>query len=355
MKVIVDHFASALARLRLENPVEISAIAPAEVGAVVVVEALEIHPTYREVERADGSRVAIEPGDLVAGVLGARQALRGFSGYTPARLQPMDVLHLLNMGGVIGRAYGGHAQLGMPTRVRLVGGVVREGRPVFLRDAAIPPAERLPDGVPIVLVVGSCMNVGKTSALVEVVRRLAREGYRVGGAKATGVAALRDLCAMQRAGAIATASFLDCGVPSTVDCADLRPIVATLATHLAERGADVVAIELGDGVFGHYSVETAFADAALKERTAAVVYAASDLTAAWGGMETLRALGWQISVVCGPVTDGESGVSYVRSKWGLPCANVFRDPEILGRIVIQKVGEWRARRSSAAPATSAGN
>jgi len=41
-------------------------------------------------------------GDLIAGVLGERRALHGYSGVIPERVAPGDILHLLNLGGVIG-------------------------------------------------------------------------------------------------------------------------------------------------------------------------------------------------------------------------------------------------------------
>ena len=61
-------------------------------------------------------------GDIIAGVLGERQALKGYVGHMPARIsQPGDVLHMLNMGGVIGQCSSANSDFGQPLRVRVLG------------------------------------------------------------------------------------------------------------------------------------------------------------------------------------------------------------------------------------------
>ena len=59
------------------------------------------------------------------------------------------------------------------------------------------------------------MNAGKTVAACELVARLTQRGYRVGAAKLTGVAAVRDPFNMDDHGAIVTRTFHDVGLPST--------------------------------------------------------------------------------------------------------------------------------------------
>ena len=62
-------------------------------------------------------------------------------------------------------------------------------------------------------------------------------------------------------GAIATASFLDCGLPSTVDVGICRLYAKTIIARLNESNPDLIVIELGDGMLGGYSVDTVFDDA----------------------------------------------------------------------------------------------
>ena len=88
-------------------------------------------------------------------------------------------------------------------------------------------------------------------------------------------------------GAVATASFLDCGLPSTVDVGDLAPTAKAIIARLNESTPDLIVIELGDGILGGYSVDSVFDDAEIREATAALVFCASDYVGAWGGIELL--------------------------------------------------------------------
>lgn len=326
MKVEVNAFASSTAPLGLTNPVEVHKTGAPEVGQVVVVRALSENPFYPDVEVTTGDRVPVRKGDVIAGVLGSRQALRGFVGYAPYRIAAGDRLHILNLGGVIGRYVSGHRDLGEPVQVEVLGVSKRN-----LREASIPRVDVLGQAKPIILVVGSCMNTGKTATTEEIIKGLTRQGLKVGAAKITGIACLKDTLKMQAAGAVKTLSFLDCGVPSTIDTDDIAGMARSIVACLAET--DVIVIELGDGILGHYKVERFFDDRALMAHIDAIVFCASDLTAAWGGKEFLAQKGVKITVFCGPATDTEAGVTYLERVIGVPAANSLTDPQKLLQIL----------------------
>ena len=319
MKVEVTRFASATAPLALSGPLEVQKQASTEVGQVVVVRALTENPCYPDLELVSGERVPIRKGDLIAGVLGSRQALRGYVGYAPYRVAAGDRLHILNLGGVIGRYVSGHKDLGEPVAVEAIGVSKR-----VLREAALPKVDVIAHARPIILVAGSCMSVGKTATMVEIIKGLTRQGLKVGAAKITGVGCLKDTIRMKEAGAVRTYSFLDCGVPSTVDAEDVAGIARSIVAQLAD--VDVIVMELGDGIIGHYNVEGFFDDRPLMSHIDAVVFCASDLTAAWGGKEILARHGVPITAVCGPATDTVAGVTYLERTIGLPAANALTDP-----------------------------
>ena len=138
-------------------------------------------------------------------------------------------------------------------------------------------------------------------------------------------------------GAIATASFLDCGLPSTVDVEDLAPSAKTIIARLNEASPDLIVIELGDGILGGYSVETVFADFELLEATAALVFCASDYVGAWGGIELLRRKGVEVDVISGSVTDSRMGEDYITTQFGVPAANARREGAALFELVMGKV------------------
>lgn len=324
-KVQVDKFSSSTMRLGLSNPVEVSREILPEPGTAVVVRALTDNPLYPDVELADGSFARVRAGDLIAGVLGSRQALRGFVGYAPYKVTAGETLHLLNLGGVIGRCIDGHKDLGPAIEVEVVGGIVRGRRPVTLRQHALPEMPVLGATRPVILVMGSCMNVGKTAAASEIIRLFTRKGVRVGAAKVSGIACQKDVRKMEANGAVRTYSFLDCGWPSTVDADDVSAVARSLAAALSAGDVDLIVMELGDGILGHYHVDSVLEDRAFMANVDAIVFCASDLVSAWGAKELLDRRGLRIDVVCGPATDTVAGTTYIENVLGLSAANALTE------------------------------
>src|SRR5678816_1397292 len=99
------------------------------------------------------------------------------------------------------------------------------------------------------------------------IKQATRAGLRVAAAKLSGVACLRDTLNMADHGALVTASFLDCGLPSTVGAGDLAPVAKAIIARLNEDSPDLIVLELGDGILGGYSVESLFDDAELTAAT----------------------------------------------------------------------------------------
>jgi len=187
------------------------------------------------------------------------------------------------------------------------------------------------------MIAGTSMNSGKTVAATELIKQATRAGLRVAAGKLSGVACLRDTLNMSDNGAVATSSFLDCGLPSTVDVQDLAPMAKAILARLNEVAPDLIIVELGDGILGGYSVDTIFADAELLDATAALVFCASDYVGAWGGIELLRRRGVEVDVVSGSVTDSRMGGDYITSQFNVPAANARREGETLFELVMAKV------------------
>jgi len=187
------------------------------------------------------------------------------------------------------------------------------------------------------------MNSGKTYAATELIKQATRAGVRVAAAKLSGVACLRDTLNMADHGAIAIASFLDCGLPSTVGIGDLAPVAKAVIARLNESAPDFIVIEMGDGILGGYSVESVFADQELREATAAIVFCASDYVGAWGGIELFRRRGIEIDMVAGSVTDAQMGQDYIEQEFGVPAGNARRDGAHLFQLIRSKVEAAGAR------------
>ena len=248
----VDKIGSATSPLGLAKTVAlVSNSESTKAGDVVVVRALTDSATYNMLELPTGRLAKINPGDLLIGVLGRRRALKGFVGDVPASLKSGDQLHLLNMGGVIGYCTGHHSSLGDAIQLEVIGLVCDEnGRVQNIADAALPVQTSLGESAPIVMIAGTSMNSGKTYAATELIKQATRAGLRVAAGKLSGVACLRDTLNMADHGAVTTASFLDCGMPSTVDVPDLAPAAKAIIAKLNEANPDLIVIELGDGILG---------------------------------------------------------------------------------------------------------
>ncbi|OLE55695.1 MAG: hypothetical protein AUG51_01820 [Acidobacteria bacterium 13_1_20CM_3_53_8] len=284
-------------------------------GDVVVVRALTDSATYNMLELPTGRLAKINPGDMLVGVLGRRRALKGFVGDVPETVAAGDELHLLNMGGVIGCCTGHHSSLSDAIKVEVIGLACDDrGRVLNIADRALLPRERLGASAPLVIVAGTCMNSGKTYAVTELIKQATRAGLRVAAAKLSGVACLRDTLNMADHGAVATASFLDCG---------LQP--------------DMIVIELGDGILGGYSVDSVFDDAELREATSAIIFCASDYVGAWGGIELFNRRGIRVDLVAGSVTDSQMGQDYIEREFNVPAGNARRNGARLFEVVREKL------------------
>jgi hypothetical protein len=327
----IDKFGSATARLRLpfELQVQTEGRSP-NAGDVVVVKALSESVTYGNLELPSGRLAKINRGDVLAGVFGKRRALKGFVGDVPSYVKAGDTLHLLNMGGLIGECSGHHSSYSDAIEVEVIGLAVNvHGEILNIAANALEPSSSLLPSAPIVLVAGSSMHSGKTVAVCEIIKQANAAGLNVAGAKMSGVAALRDTYNMLDHGASNVASFIDCGLPSTVDIDDLAPVAKAILNRLNESAPDLIVVELGDGILGGYSVDTILKDTEIREAMTSLVFCASDYVGVVGGRTVLNSLGLDIDVVAGSVTDSKMGEDYVRERLGITAANAHRNGEQL--------------------------
>lgn len=317
-------------------------------GDVVVVRALSESVTYGNLELPSGRLAKINRNDILLGVLGKRRALKGFVGDVPECVSTGDRLHLLNMGGLIGVCKGHHSSLSDAIEVEVLGNAVDCGMRIAgggsdrsaampgilnIADKALRPTDFLDHSAPLVVVAGTCMNSGKTVAATEIIKQANHAGLRVAGAKMSGVAALRDTLNMEDHGAIATASFLDCGLPSTVDCGDLARVAKAILNHLNTFEPDLIVVELGDGIVGGYSVESVLSDHQFQKAVSSFVFCASDYVGVVGGVTILNDLGISVDVIAGSVTDSQMGEDFVQTQYGISAGNARRDGRRLFKLI----------------------
>jgi hypothetical protein len=339
--VEADKVGSAASLLNLSKTVAVvDGCETPRAGDVVVVRTLSDSATYNQLELPTGRLAKINPGDVLVGVLGRRRALKGFVGDVPDEVSAGDRLHLLNMGGVIGRCTGHHSSLSDAISVEVIGlACDAAGRVLNIADVALPLCDDLGESAPLVIVAGTCMNSGKTYAATEIIKQATRAGLRVAAAKLSGVACLRDTLNMADHGAIDTASFLDCGLPSTVGAGDLAPVAKAIIKRLNQSAPDIIVIELGDGILGGYSVDSVFEDEQLRAAISSIIFCASDYVGAWGGIEIFRRRGISVDVIAGSVTDSQMGEDYIEHEFNVPAGNARRNGARLFQIVQSKLAK----------------
>lgn len=312
----------------------------AEEGAAVACRVLTSRKEYGHLELTTGRQARLVPGDLIVGVLGNRAALRGFCGRVPSHIEAGDTLNLLNQGGVIGLSDGDHAGLGSPIELEVLGTPVRHGRGLRLSEHALDRATPLGGNMPPVLVlVGTCMNSGKTTAAAVITRYLRRHGRVVHAGKVTGVAAIRDQLMFLDNGASRVLSFLDAGLPSTCYHDDVPEIASTLLAHLAQEAPDCIILEFGDGLMGEYGVDEVLADPMVSRHITGAILAANDVVGAAAGAERLASWGIPVKVVTGPATDNVAGTRRLEGM-GLRAANIFMAAEDVCRYATEDVLPW---------------
>jgi hypothetical protein len=344
MRIRLDKIASVTRNANLHRDVTVGSPIPAVAGTVVAVRVLDTKATYNQVEDVHGRMTRAQAGDVVAGVLGSRDALRGYAGEVPKSVGEGDVLHLLNLGGVIGLCTSVNPDVGPPCRVQVLGAVLkfrelgrRVGEPASIFPGPVPLRSDLPPGLPpLVVVAGTCMSAGKTAAACMLVREATARGLRVAATKVTGVSLRRDSLEMVDHGAAEITTFTDVGLPST-NGVDIAPVAKGCIAALMACKPDLIVVEMGDGLLGRYGVDVLLRDPDIRAQRGALVLAANDPVAAWGGVKWLGEEGWRPRVITGPTTDNDAGSTRIEELCGVRAVNARTKAKELGDVVLARL------------------
>jgi hypothetical protein len=345
--VVVDKIASITQACGLGHELRIETDnVPSEEGVVVVVEVLTSKSTYNTLELTSGRMAKVNKGDIVAGALGHRKALFGYSGHVPESLKAGDIIQMLNIGGVLGICDSANPDRGKPFDCRVLGVVLqfpylgeRIGVPARAGYRKLDYAATLDTrGVPVVALAGTCMEAGKTAAACSMVSRMRHRGLVVDAFKATGVSLRRDILAMEDAGARNSMIFTDLGIITTTPKTG-PALTRTMLTEMSANKPDVIVFELGDGILGAYGVDAILDDEAIRKSLTAVVLSANDPVAAWGGVKLLRErFKVEPCAVTGPATDNAVGVDIIQQQMNVKAFNALTNGAALGDWVIESIG-----------------
>lgn len=270
-------------------------------GDLVLCEVLGIGQ-HKTLHGIGGRRQALFAGDHVIVTYGDRYAPDQFEARLPEDLGPCD---LVAAGGLAGRVCASHGKMAAPTQLQPLGLLVDAAdRTVNTRRYGLDPIIGGSDmRPPVIAVLGTSMNSGKTTTAVNLIRGLRAAGKRVGATKVTGTCAATDTFGFQDAGADIALDFTDAGHGSTyqLDRAELLRIFRVLVGSVAAQDVDVIVIEVADGL---YQRETAMLIDAPEFRAAvdAVVFAAQEGAGAVQGAVHLQAAGLPVTALSGVFT-----------------------------------------------------
>lgn len=308
------HYLASLARIAdfAERPYDVVHLARDAwaTGDYVVGEVVYAPRESSRIESTDGREVEVAPGDLVVGAFGVRAATLSAVGSWEA-IGPDGVMESLTGAGLLGRATSVAWQAPPIMRLEYRGHVVRGGRKVVMKDF-VPAAGARRYAGPVVLVIGTSMEAGKTSAAKVIVRQLKSAGLRMVGTKLTGAGRYRDILAMRDAGADAVFDFVDAGLPSSV-CPqpEYREALEGILSMIGEHAPDVVVAEAGASPLEPYNGATLMARIGAQVRC--TVLCASDPYAVVG---VVQGFGIVPDFVAGVASNTSAGIELVRRLTG---------------------------------------
>jgi len=274
---------------------------------------------YR-IEDRSGHMIKVEPGDWVVGALGERAAtLEGVGSWHDVK--DNDLMNALTAAGIMGRYTSVSKLLQDPLKTRYRGHLCRDGRKICMSDFAIR-ADSHAFSVPTILLVGSSMSAGKTTAGRRVCKELDRAGLYVVGSKLTGAGRYRDILSFLKTGATEIFDFVDVGLPSTVvPEASYRAAIRPLLNHINDLEPDFLVAEAGASPLEPYNGAALIDE--LGDNIACTILCASDPYAAVG---VQQAFGLTPDLVTGPATQTSAAVELVTKLTGLRSINII-DPD----------------------------
>ena len=330
-KIRLTKISSIVRRLHLPYEVEISpVITPCE-GGVIVVEALDHAGKNNVFELSSGRIGKLIKGDIIPAVLGKRRALREYSCDIPHSLKPGDELYFSCESGLVGEINGVNENWGTPMKVKVLGSLKKGKKFLNIKDYGLKKTFSKKNSVPIIAVVGTCMDSGKTTIICKIAQYLRNKGVKISGAKLTGVAFMQDPFKMKDSGIDPVVDFVDAGLPST--CGNSEEVLQAVFSIIGEVNKshpDVIIAEFGDGLIGEYHVSNILKNEWFKKQVKVLIVAANDLVAAWGAKQFVQSLGLDVDLFSGPAVNIHTGIKFIENHLNTPAeSNLHAVPKTI--------------------------
>lgn len=301
-----------------------------EVGDLLLARVDRIRQHTR-LENPYGRREHLFVDDLIIVAAGDRYATDQFHAKSPVKLGKTQ---LVAAGGIAGDVVSKSSQVKAATEITALGVLVdSKGQKINLenycsiKDTYLHPTS---NEMPVLLVVGSDMNSGKTSMASSLINGFTKAGYKAAAAKLTGTGSGPDYWKMVDAGAFQVKDFLDAGYPTTVNLSEskLVQLLQRLKMDAVQAKADLLVVELADGVLQPQNKALITNGRLLKEVSASMVAADSSTAASFCAEKMIEA-GFPIYGLGGLFTRAAICAEEVQDTLGLPIYSLaeLRDPD----------------------------
>jgi len=286
------------------------------------------------VERRNGRMMHNMNGDVIIGALGVRHATLEATG-SWRELKEGDKLQMLTGAGLIGKCTSKSFYIPNLIELDYLGHVAINDR-VQNMDDTVPDIPSMTYQTPTIVMVGTSMTAGKTTAARIIIRQLVNAGLKVVGSKLTGAGRYRDILAMQDAGAYEIYDFVDVGLPSSIIENNLfRSKLRKLLSMIQSVRADIAVVEIGASPLEPYNGDTAIN--VIREHIKCVVLCASDPYAVYGVM---KGFGLVPDLVSGIATNTIAGIELIEKLCGVTAINVIDESTMpdLRQLLSSKLG-----------------
>lgn len=316
-------------------------------GDLVLAEVLEIGQ-HKRLELITSRKATLFEGDEIVVAYGNRYAPDQFEAVVP---EAIDRCHLVAAGGVAARFLSRHAKMKGATRIQALGIMGdHQGRRLNLNQFALKtPA--MPEDRPYFLAVcGTSMNSGKTTACANLVKGMVRDNLKVAAAKITGTGAGADYRILVDAGASPVLDFIDAGYVSTYKTgdSDLKTIVQKVCGKLAKSRADIVVLEVADGLLQR-ETSRIFQLNEFRSILDGIIFAANDALGAQSGIAWLEQRALPAIGVTGVLTSSPLARLEAETAVGLP---VYLTPDLCRAITARTI--YKCLQSRRRQATKGG-
>lgn len=292
---------------------------------------------HKRLHLPDGSKRNLFVGDLILVTYADRYAPNQFEAFVPPDLREC---HLVAAGGIAGRVVHQHDRIRRgATRIQPLGLVTSDpgAPPLNVAGWSLGPLVNRPKGdIPLLAVVGTSMDSGKTTSAAYLVHGLRRYGLRVGYAKVTGTGAAGDPCLLRDAGASPVLDFTDAGYASTYQLPAnvVESLFGELVAHQENEKVDAIVVEIADGLL---QKETAglLESRTFRELAHGILFAAGESLGAVAGVDWLTTRGLPLRGLCGRLTTSPLQMREARAGTGLPIysLNDLDDPATAAKVL----------------------